>query len=204
MYTGLVQEIGVIASKSEREGVDGISVVTTRKFLAGLKVGSSIALNGICLSVTKINEQGFCADVSAATAFVTNFKDSRVKDRVNLERSALAGGEVGGHLTAGHVDGTGWVTEIVPSGETMKLLITVPEEIFRYAFAKGFMAVNGASLTVAAIEVEDHTLQFNLIPETLRQTTFSSIKVGDSVNIEAEPTTRVVVDTLRRIMTHPL
>lgn len=198
MYTGLVQEVGVIASKSRREGVDGISVITTRKFLAGLKVGGSIALNGICLSVTKINAQGFCADVSAATALVTNFKNSNVNDQVNLERSAVAGGEIGGHLTAGHVDGTGQVTEVLPSGETMKLHITVPGEIFRYAFAKGFMAVNGASLTVAAIEVEDRTLQFNLIPETLRQTTFSSIKVGDSVNVEAEPTTRVLVDTLRR------
>jgi len=137
-------------------------------------------------------------DVTEATAFITNLKDSSIHDRVNLERSAVAGGEVGGHLTAGHIDGTGRITAITQLGEAIELLITVPDEIMRYVFAKGFLAVNGASLTVATVVMEERTLTFNLIPETLRQTTFSSAKVGDSVNIEVEPSTRVLVDTLRR------
>ncbi len=198
MYTGLIQEIGHIVLINKREGVSRISVDASKKFLSGLRVGSSIALNGICLSVTKVTEYYFCLDVTEATAFITNLKDSSIHDRVNLERSAVAGGEVGGHLTAGHIDGTGRITAITQLGEAIELLITVPDEIMRYVFAKGFLAVNGASLTVATVVMEERTLTFNLIPETLRQTTFSSAKVGDSVNIEVEPSTRVLVDTLRR------
>lgn len=198
MYTGLIQEIGHIVLINKREGVTRISVDASKKFLSGLRVGSSIALNGICLSVTKVTKYYFCLDVTEATAFITNLKDSSIHDRVNLERSAVAGGEVGGHLTAGHIDGTGRITAITQLGEAIELLITVPDEIMRYVFAKGFLAVNGASLTVATVVMEERTLTFNLIPETLRQTTFSSAKVGDSVNIEVEPSTRVLVDTLRR------
>lgn len=200
MYTGLIQEVGVIKENIKRDGVFRVSVNTTKQFLAGLNVGGSIALNGICLSVTDVGEDGFFADVTNATALITNFKYSNVHEEVNLERSAVAGGEVGGHLTAGHIDTTGRVTKICQVGEAIKLMVIVPEEIIKYVFAKGFLAVNGASLTVAEVEMKCRTLHFNLIPETLRKTTFSSIKVGDHLNIEVEPTTRVLVDTLRRVL----
>lgn len=198
MYTGIIKEVGVLADIAQREGVEGIRVGTTREFLRGLEVGGSIALNGICLSVTRLYEESFGADVTNATAKATTFQFLKAQDSVNLERSASYGEEIGGHLTAGHVDGMATVTSVEWLGEAMRLGVRVPPELVQYVFAKGFLALNGASLTVSNVVVDACELWFNLTPETLRQTTFSNSKVGDMLNVEVEPTTRVLVDMMLR------
>ncbi|WP_438281314.1 riboflavin synthase subunit alpha [Pseudomonas alabamensis] len=198
MYTGIIKEVGVLADIAQRKGVDGIRVRTTREFLRGLEIGGSIALNGICLSVTRLYEDGFGADVTNATAKATTFQFLNPQDSVNLERSASHGQEIGGHLTAGHVDGMAIVTSVEWLGEAMRLGVKVAPELVQYVFAKGFLALDGASLTVSNVVLDAGELGFNLTPETLRQTTFSNIAVGDVLNVEVEPTTRVLVDTMLR------
>lgn len=198
MYTGIIKEIGILENIVKREGVEGIKVRTTNEFLRDLKVGGSIALNGICLSVTCVRKDGFEADVTNATAKATTFQFLKKQDPVNLERSASYGEEVGGHLTAGHVDGVATVTNVEWLGEAMKLKVKIPLELTHYVFAKGFLAINGASLTVSDVLLDARELWFNLTPETIRQTTFSKIEAGDFLNIEVEPTTRILVNMMLR------
>ncbi|MFN3766891.1 MAG: riboflavin synthase subunit alpha [Ectopseudomonas guguanensis] len=200
MYTGLVQEVGSVESVSRGDGFVKISVAASNNFLMGLKLGGSIAVNGVCLSATQVSEDKFWADITGVTSIITNLNAIQVNDRVNLERSAVHGSEVGGHLIAGHIDGTANVTKIIQIGESVELLIRVPDTLVNYIFAKGFLAINGASLTVASVEQKLNTIKINLIPETLRQTTFSSLRAGDQVNIEVDATSRVLVDTLERIL----
>ncbi|VVP87687.1 Riboflavin synthase [Pseudomonas fluorescens] len=200
MYTGIVQELGEIISLDKRIGVTGVTVRASARFMKGLEVGGSIALNGVCLTATKIRSDEFCADVSDATQAITNLMSLKQDDRVNLERSAYSGGEVGGHLTAGHIDGTGLVTAVAMVGETIELSMALPQEAKQYIFVKGFVAINGASLTVGSIDIESNIAKFTLVPETLRRTTFKGVKVGDKLNVEVDPVSRVLVDTVRRVL----
>lgn len=200
MYTGLVQEVGKIISLSRGNGYTTVVVRASVLFLSALHVGGSISVNGVCLSATKIEDDTFHADITNTTLAISNLKNCKLEDGVNLERSAVSGAEVGGHLIAGHVDGTGSVTKITKLGDAMEMLVAVPKEILKYIFKKGFLALNGASLTVVSVEQETQTVKITLIPETLRQTTFSSIKIEDQINIEVEPTSRVLVDTMERLV----
>lgn len=200
MYTGIVQELGRITSLVENEGHVSATIFASPAFLHGLKIGGSISVNGVCLSATKIDEQTFSADITRTTLVITNLAHCVVGDSVNLERSALAGAEVGGHIISGHIDGTATVTEILETGESKVFLLTVPERILKFIFDRGFVAINGASLTVAVVDLKNNNVRVNLIPETLRQTTFSLAKPGDTLNIEVESTAKVLVNTLERIL----
>lgn len=204
MYMGLVQEVGTITYIHKREGVIGLKIKASTRFIEDLQVGGSISVNGVCLTATKVSTAEVCVDVTDATKSMTNLCFLTSNSRVNLERSARAGTEIGGHMTAGHVDGTARVTAVRLLGEAMVLSLAVPTEVICYVFVKGFLAINGASLTVASLDIGTNIAIFNIAPETLRQTNFRGVQAGDELNIEVDPISRVLVNTLQRIMSAPV
>ncbi|MCW2255797.1 riboflavin synthase [Providencia alcalifaciens] len=163
-------------------------------------MGASVAINGTCLTVTKFTEDRVSFDISDFTADSTTLKLLRVEDEVNVERSHQMNQENGGHSLYGHVEGVAEVIEFMPTGETYRLVIRIPEDNIKYFFLKGFIGLHGCSLTINAIDEENRTLALNLIPETLRITNFDKIKVGDFLNYEIDQMTRTIVDTLSRTL----
>ena len=186
MFTGIVQELGTILSLEDKESGLGIRVSTTKSFLEGLKKGASIAVNGCCLTVTQFSESEVFFDIIQQTLRVTNLKNLALEEKVNLERSLKFGDEVGGHILSGHISCTA-IAELIKSGGESELKLQCPEEWNKYILEKGYVAINGASLTVA--KIDDKSFSVYLIPETLQATNLSMIKKGDKLNIEIDQNT---------------
>jgi riboflavin synthase len=164
----------------------------------GLETGASVAVNGTCFTVTHLIEDEVFFDAIAATLEISNTSELAVGSLVNIERSAHAGAEVGGHILSGHVIDVATVSSVVDSENNRKITLTGDAGWMKYVFNKGFLALNGASLTIA--EVNGEQFSINLIPETLERTNFSLMKVGDPVNVELDQQTQVIVDTVERVM----
>ncbi len=184
MFTGLIEETGIIRSITPR--ADGLLDLTIdcRLTLDGLQVGDSICVNGVCLTATRFDAQGFEATATPETLSLTNLDQLQTGSPVNLERSVTLQTRLGGHMVQGHVDGTGTVAEITPEGESQRWVFEVPADLTRFMVHKGSVAINGVSLTIAGLT--DSTVAVALIPKTIELTTFNSMKVGDTVNIEAD------------------
>lgn len=179
MFTGIIEEIGKIQTISNKS-----VAVLCFKVLEDTKIGDSIAVNGVCLTVTKIGKDFFEADVSAETFKVTAFDKLKSGTVVNLERAMPACGRFGGHVVSGHVDGIAKVLSITNNKEFYNLELELSKNESKYVVKKGSVTVNGVSLTIAG--VNGNLVNIALIPHTYEQTNFSELKSGDYVNIEVD------------------
>ena len=183
MFTGIVEAAGVIeAQQYSPEG--GRLVVRAAEIAGGVHAGSSVAVNGCCLTVVETGAETLAFDLSGETLRRTAFGEMKTGAIVNLERPLRAGGEFGGHFVQGHVDGVGRVTRLVPEGDNWWLSVRVPEELLRYVAMKGSMALDGISLTVAGLS--DGVADFAIIPFSYTHTNVRGMAVGDAVNIECD------------------
>jgi riboflavin synthase len=183
MFTGLIENIGTVA-KMERRGEGILITINFSSELDDLKVGDSISVDGVCLTVTHLQAQGFGAEVSAETVGRTTLGNKRPQQKVNLERALRLNDRLGGHLVTGHVDEVAKITAINPEGSSQKITFQVAEKSIRYLVEKGSVTVDGISLTVN--EVKSDRFSVTIIPHTASHTTLGSKKVGDEVNIETD------------------
>ena len=201
MYTGIVQGLEKVVEIHQGEGFKTLVISNQHNFFHDVFIGASVAINGTCLTATHIdtvkNQVHF--DVSDLTLELTTLKFLNVLDEVNIERSAKVGAENGGHNLYGHIEGTATVKHLSKKGETFHIDIEIPNNNIKYFFLKGFIGLNGCSLTVNRVDRDAHEISIDLIPETLRLTTWKNIQVGDLVNYEIDQTTRTLVDTLENI-----
>ena len=179
MFTGIVEEVGKITLASA-----GKLVIAASKVIRGMELGGSIAVNGACLTITDFNTNSFSVDVMPETLKRTSLGLLRPGDGVNLERPLALGGELGGHLVQGHIDDTGRVTSIMPDGETVIIRFEAPPEVMHYVVEKGFIAVDGVSLTVAGKDTG--SFQVSVVDYTREHTTLGKRQVGDLVNLEVD------------------
>lgn len=198
MFTGIVQGVAEVAAITDRTGLRSFELAFPEGFDSGLEIGASVACDGVCLTVTSrpsANRASF--DVMQQSLGLTTLGTLVQGSRINVERAAKDGAEIGGHPISGHVDSQARLLSIRKPENNHVLRIAVPASHMRYVFAKGYIAVNGASLTVAEADRRAGWFEVWLIPETLRMTTFGDKREGDALNIEIERGTQVVVDTVR-------
>ena len=201
MFTGIVQGKARVQSLVDRPGLRSFTLAFAPGFCEGLAVGASVAVDGVCLTVTTVHE-GDAADfdVMQQSLSLTTLAGLAEGSAINVERAARDGAEIGGHPLSGHVDFMAHVSQVRQPENNRVLRIAVPAPWMRYVFAKGYIAVGGASLTVAEAQRETGGagwFEVWLIPETLRMTTFGDLVPGAAVNIEIERSTQVFVDTVR-------
>ena len=190
MFTGIIQDVGRIASLERRGGDVRLRVEVDRMPLAGVRDGDSIAVSGVCLTVLDIDERSFAADVSLETLSVTTLGAAVPGSRVNLEPALRAGDPLGGHLVSGHVDGLAQVASIASDARSVRMVFTGPQALARYVARKGSVAIDGVSLTVN--EVDGDAFGVNLIPHTQQVTTLGEFVVGRRVNFEVDQVARYV------------
>lgn len=181
MFTGIVEECGTVLDVL-KNGVSGSVQIQASTVLEGTKTGDSIAVNGVCLTVTKLTKSSFTADVMAETFRRTNLGNLGKNSRVNLERAMAADGRFGGHIVSGHIDGTGIISRIKEEGNAVWIYISAHQSILNLIVEKGSVAVDGISLTVAA--VSDKEFAVSVIPHTRENTALSGKKTGAVVNLE--------------------
>lgn len=196
MYTGIIKHIGEIENIIKKEGLHSFTIKTPASFLKTAEIGASISVDGVCLTVTELNGDSFCADAMEETLNKTTLSSLEKDSKVHLERSAKANSEVGGHILSGHIDTTAKVIEVIKTENNFVLKFKVQDEFRKYIFNKGYIAINGASLTVSNYDREKGEFSVWLIPETLRQTNFSLLKFNSEVNLEIERQTQTIVDTI--------
>ncbi|MCG7199223.1 riboflavin synthase subunit alpha [Marinobacter pelagius] len=197
MFTGIVQGIATIDEITSLPGLSTLAVRFPEEKVDGVTIGASVAINGTCLTVTRQEGSTLYFDAMQETLRLTTLGDLESGDTVNFERAARIGDEIGGHLLSGHVHTTARIVEIERPENNVTIWFEVPDEWIRYIFPKGYIAINGASLTIG--EVRDNRFNVHLIPETLRATTFGTAETGDRVNIEIDSQTQTIVDTLARL-----
>lgn len=185
MFTGIVEEMGVVrrlGSAQERSGTE--LSIGCRVAREGATIGGSIAVNGVCLTVTALDDTGFTTRLAPETLRRTALGDLRQRDSVNLERSLSVNGRYGGHIVQGHVDGVATVAAVEEEGDALWMTFTASPELLRYVVYKGYVALNGVSLTVAA--VDDATFAVQLIDHTRRHVDLGRAHPGKRVNIEVD------------------
>lgn len=177
MFTGIIEETGIILSAG-----NGKIRIAAQKVLGGTKTGDSIAVNGVCLTVTEMTSCGFTADVMPETLSRSNLGSLKKGDCVNLERAMAADGRFGGHFVSGHIDGTGTILKMQNDGNAVWVYISAPRPILNLIIEKGSVAIDGISLTVAKIDEKEFAV--SVIPHTGEETTLLNKKTGDIVNLE--------------------
>lgn len=197
MFTGIVQGIATIDEITSLPGLSTLAVRFPEEKVEGVSIGASVAINGTCLTVTRQEGNTLFFDAMQETLRLTTLGELEAGATVNFERAARIGDEIGGHLLSGHVHTTATIVEIERPENNVTIWFDVPEAWMRYIFPKGYIAINGASLTIG--EVRDNRFNVHLIPETLRATTFGTAQTGDRVNIEIDSQTQTIVDTLARL-----
>ena len=179
MFTGIVEEVGRVEALG-----DGQLTIAAELVLGDLSVSESICINGVCLTVTEKTAKSFRVDVVPETLRRSNLGDLNQGDGVNLERPLTPDSRMGGHMVQGHVDGTATIAAIEPDGDALMLRFTASPEIMRYVVEKGFIAVDGTSLTI--VDCDDKSFSITLIPYTRENTVFGNRRPGDRVNIEVD------------------
>lgn len=179
MFTGIVEEIGTVKQLNP-----GGITITASLALENAKIGDSVAVNGACLTITQLQPDAFAVDIVPETLRRTNLGSLTPGSPVNLERSMPANGRFGGHIVQGHIDATGTIQSITPDGDAILIAIAAPPNIARYAVEKGFIAVDGISLTI--VQCDSQSFAVTLIPHTRRNTTLGAKQPGDPVNLEAD------------------
>lgn len=198
MFTGIIQGVATVQQILDHEGMRTFTLECPPDFCQDLTIGGSVSVDGVCLTVTEIlSTTAVTFDVILQSLNITTLGSYRVGTFVNVERAAKDGAEIGGHPLSGHVDFCAAIQLIRASEMNRTLRINIPPEFRKYVFAKGYIAVNGASLTVAEVNRVEGWFDVWLIPETRRMTVFEEKQVGDFLNVEIERGTQVVVDTVR-------
>jgi len=204
MFTGIVQGAFPVRAIVRKGGALSYAVDLPEPLRAGLKLGASVSVDGVCQTVARLDGSLVHFDANDETLRVTTLGSLTEGALAHVERSARQGDENGGHVLSGHVDGTAQIAGVERTADNLALVVRVPTELSRYVFNKGFIALQGASLTVNRWDEEALTFRVNLIPETLRLTTFGDKSVGDRVNLEIDRQTQVIVDTIDRALRRAL
>ena len=179
MFTGIIEEVGRVTSAQS-----GKIAIAAGDILQGMELGGSMAVNGVCLTITSLDINSFSVDIMSETLKRSNLGLLSAGDRVNLERPLALGGRLGGHLVQGHIDATGRVASVRWDGEAMLISFEAPPEVMRYVVEKGFIAVDGVSLTV--VIKDTGSFQVSVVDYTRQHTTLGNRRVGDSVNLEVD------------------
>ncbi|TVS17682.1 MAG: riboflavin synthase subunit alpha [Gammaproteobacteria bacterium] len=203
MFTGIVQELAQVVAIRHEAGITQLEIALSTVARRGLEGGASVAINGTCLTVARQCEDSVGFDVIAETMARTNLGDLTVDAQVNVERSAAFGDEIGGHAVSGHITGVARISAITRDEANCVMRFEVDREWLRMLFHKGFVALDGASLTISAIDRDAACIEVSLIPETLARTTLGARGVGDRVNLEVDPQTQAIVETVERLFLDP-
>lgn len=198
MFTGIVQATCEVVAIHKKDGLNTLEVAFEPDLHEGLAIGASVANNGVCLTVTQVADDRIFFDVVEETLRLTNLANLSIGQSVNVERSLTFGSEIGGHILSGHIHTKANVIDISHTEQHYDLTLGIEPKWMDYIFYKGFVGVNGCSLTVG--EVSDSGFKLHLIPETLKLTNLSQYKVGDELNIEIDSQTQVIVDTVERVL----
>jgi len=198
VFTGIVSAQGLINKMQKNPDYTTLFIKAPKGFAKNLKRGASVSVNGVCLTVKKGVTDNLEFDVIAETLDKTNLKLLTKNEKVNLERSMQANAEIGGHLMSGHIHGVGVIKDLNDKGHTKDLKIQVPASLMEYLFYKGYVGLNGCSLTIG--KVFKSSFNIHLIPETIKVTNFEGMQQGDLINIEIDQTTINTVETIKKIM----
>lgn len=199
MFTGLIEELGKI--NSIRKGTSSAVLDISAEMASEIKIGESIAVNGVCLTAITTSNTSFQAEVMEETLQKTNLGDLKPGSGVNLERALQIGNRLDGHLVSGHVDGTGVIESISTKDIAKVIKISAGDDILRYLIPKGSIAIDGISLTL--IEIEDNYFTVSLIPHTRKMTTLGIKKIGDTVNLEIDTLAKYVAKFMENITAAP-
>ncbi|HEX7103149.1 MAG TPA: riboflavin synthase [Nitrolancea sp.] len=193
MFSGIVEEIGRVLAL-DRGGGDNALSVRCDTVLGGTHVGDSNSVNGVCLTVTELHADSFAANLQPVTLSLSNLGALAPGDPVNLERSVEVGSRIGGHYVQGHVDGVGRIAGRHGQGKSILVRMSAPDEVMRYVVERGFIAVDGASLTV--MEVQSHGFVVSLVYHTQQHITLADLRIGAPVNLEVD----VIAKYVERLM----
>jgi len=185
MFTGLISELGTVAAISKGE-TSAVFTINAPALISEIKLGDSVAVNGVCLTATNVSGNTFTADVMVQTLSLTSLSQIIVNGPVNLELAAQLNARMGGHMVQGHVDGVATVVGLTPGEKWAQFDIKVPDHLTKYIVNQGSICLDGVSLTVGEISDSNSVLTVWLIPETLERTNLSSKKPGDLINIEVD------------------
>jgi riboflavin synthase len=199
MFTGITRGTFAIKRVEHTPDLLRYSVALSDELLEGLRTGASVAIDGVCQTVVAIEGHDVVFEAIRETLDKTTLSELTSGARVSVERSCRVGDEIGGHEVAGHVIGTGVIDAVKHHGEVFDLWIRVPKAWMKYILSKGFVAVDGSSLTVGDTDAEG-SFELHLIPETLRLTNLGRKRAGDRVNIELDPRTVAIVETVERVL----
>ncbi|MGF1909716.1 riboflavin synthase subunit alpha [Vibrio kasasachensis] len=198
MFTGIIQSVALISSISDYQGIRTFNISFEQGFCKDLEVGASVAVDGVCLTATEIvTPIQVKFDVMLKSLEITTLSEYKQNQKINVERAAKDGAEIGGHPLSGHVDFKTSVLDVQQIDDNYRVRISTPREWIKYIFPKGYIALNGASLTVSDVNKNEGWFDVWLIPETRRMTTFEDKQSGSNINVEIERGTQVVVDTVR-------
>ncbi len=198
MFTGIVQSTAKVVEIEKKERFQTHVIELEGTLLNGLEVGASVAHNGCCLTVTKIEGNNISFDLMQATLALTNLGELKNGDHVNIERAAKFGDEIGGHSMSGHISLIATITDVIETPNNRTIWFELPVESMKYVLAKGYIGIDGCSLTIG--EVTENRFSVHLIPETLQRTLFGARSIGEHVNIEFDPQTQAIVDTVERVL----
>ena len=197
MFTGIVEEMGSVVSLTEKAGSTDLTIAATTA-LAVTKIGDSIAVNGVCLTAIELTPTSFTVELQPETLRRTSLGDVHTGDKVNLERPLAANGRFGGHIVQGHIDGTGTLQALTPDGPSVIVTIEAPAQLMPYIVTKGFIAIDGTSLTVVDVDRQAHTFTVALITYTQDWVTLPKLPIGSRVNLEADITAKYIESLLQR------
>ena len=196
MFTGLIAELGTVAAISKGE-TSAVFTINAPSLISEIKLGDSVAVNGVCLTATDISGNTFMADVMVQTLSLTSLSQIIINSPVNLELAAQLNARMGGHMVQGHVDGVATVVDLTPGEKWAQFDVKVPDHLTKYIVNQGSICLDGVSLTVGEISDSNNVLTVWLIPETLERTNLSSKKPGDLINIEVD----VLAKYVERLLT---
>ncbi len=198
MFTGIIQGTAKIIAIDKKNGLHTHKVLLPETLLPGLKLGASVAHNGCCLTVTKLEANVASFDLMKATLDLTNLGLLKVGDIINVERATKVGDDIGGHAMSGHIMCMASITKIIKIENNQQIWFSLPQKHTKYIFEKGYIGIDGISLTIG--DVDANKFSVNLIPETLTRTIIGTSNIGDKINIEIDPQTQAIVDTVERVM----
>ena len=201
MYTGIVQGLEKIVNIQQGDNFTTLYISNDNQFFSDIFIGASVAIDGTCLTATGFDaaQNRVSFDVGDISNTLTTLQFLKIGDEVNIERSIKAGMENGGHNLYGHIEGMATIKAAVRTGETLHIDLVIPDDNIKYFFKKGFIGLQGCSLTVNRVDRHSNEISVDLIPETLRLTTFKNVQIGGKLNYEIDQMTRTMVDTLESI-----
>ena len=199
VFTGIVERTGIVTEIVHSKNLSKLTVQTSTEFCQDIKIGASVCVDGVCLTICTIDNDKLKFDIMMETLSVTTFDAIKEEDIVNIERSMKLGDEIGGHLLSGHVSSTVKISKIETPENNHILTFQTSSDVLKYIFPKGYVALNGVSLTIGEVDKVKKTFNVYLIPETLRLTNLQNKLIGNRIHIEIETQTRNMVDTISEI-----